>query len=135
MSGFDSFAALTGVEAVKLSKVQPGSRGGSRVVETIGGFNLNTANNTLIVQLPKCVASTVTVTLQAGTWSSASVSLKLPSPGKLLAFSPAKDLAAEGSLAISESESLGLTQVAIVVTAAAGAFSLATITVSVEEAA
>lgn len=134
MSSFTPLPTLDLGPPERVPTTQPGSRGGSRVVEIRGGFDLNIANNTLIVALPKCVAAGLSITLQAGAWGTATLSLKIPVPGTLLAFATAKNLSAEGVLSLSETECLGLTQVAVVVTAAAGAFALAAITTSVEEA-
>lgn len=115
-------------------KSQPGVRGGRRLVMSEGGFDLNELHNSKIIQLPRCVGAYISVTPAAGTWGTAAVAVQIPSVGKFLDFGTAKGISAGGGLiSLTEEDCLGLTEIAIVVTTAEGAFSRAAVTVQIEE--
>ena len=125
-------SVVGGSEESVYVKREPGARGGSRVIFEVGGFDLSRGGTVLYVPLPRSIAATVSVTLAAGAWGSSAVAVKRPVGGTLLDFASAKSLSAEGAIVLSEEECLGLTEIAVVVTTAAGAFALGVVNVAVE---
>lgn len=115
--------------------VQAGSRGGSRVVQTIVGFDLSVTGNRVVVPIPRAVSVTVSAARTSGTWGTAQLEVKRQAVGGPIAFASAKAIpAGGGSATVSEDEALGLTSIVVVVTTAEGAAGRAALEVSVEEA-